>query len=217
MDVGGRLEARERRPQEVHRAARGALGVVAQDDQRPRGEGRRRREPRRGVGLATRRPARRRRGSRGQKTRTSCTPARDVGRREHRRQRRAPDRRARARRPSSLRSPTARCSRACPSTGSRRRRGRSPAACAPGRASSVARKSLQIDVAIGHEQELGQRQLPLAEDAEGAAPSPRAGSARAPPPRQRVIAGLAVRPQPPHRRHHQREQRRQQRPAAGRR
>ena len=76
--------------------------------------------------------------------------------------------------------------------------------------SSVARKFLQVHVPVGHEQELGERQLPFAEDPERAGHrlarvallDDRRG--------QRVIAGLAVRPEPLDRRHHQREQRRQQ-------
>jgi hypothetical protein len=70
--------------------------------------------------------------------------------------------------------------RASPSTGSRTGTGR----CGSRRARARARASLevaQVDGAVGRDQELGQRELALAEDAERARSSPRACSARARP------------------------------------
>ena len=69
---------------------------------------------------------------------------------------------------------------------------------------------LQIDRLVGGKQELRQRQLAFAEDPEGAghrlARVAIADDRRG----ERVVAGLAVRPQVAHAGHHQREQRRQQ-------
>ena len=49
VDVGRRLEPGERRPQEVHVAPHRPGRIVGQDHERPAGEGRVRRQPRRGV------------------------------------------------------------------------------------------------------------------------------------------------------------------------
>ena len=69
---------------------------------------------------------------------------------------------------------------------------------------------LHVNVLIGDEQELGQRQLPFAEDPERARHRLAAVALLDDRRGQRVIAGLAVRPQLLDRRHDQREQRRQQ-------
>src|ERR1051325_11991247 len=67
----------------------------------------------------------------------------------------------------------------------------------------------QIDMAIGEQQELRQRELPFTEDSEGArhclASVPLLHDRR----RQRVITGFSVRPETFYRGHDEREQRRQ--------
>ena len=69
---------------------------------------------------------------------------------------------------------------------------------------------LHINVLVGDEKEFPQRELTLAENAErarhGFAPVPLLDDRRG----QRVIAGLAVRPEPLDSGHHEREERRQQ-------
>ena len=69
---------------------------------------------------------------------------------------------------------------------------------------------LHVHVTVGHEQELGERELPFAEDPERAGHRLALVALLDDGRGERVIAGLAVRPEPLDRRHHQREQRRQQ-------
>ena len=76
--------------------------------------------------------------------------------------------------------------------------------------SSVAGKFRTSTRAVGHEQELGQRQLTLAQDAERARHRLARVALLHDGGGQRVVAGLAVGPQRLDRRHHHREERRQQ-------
>ena len=190
----GRLEARERRPQEVHR--RCAWRARRRRSGRRSGQSANAgiaREPRGGVRARRRSAGRRRRGSPDRRRARRARRAGSVGRENSRG---SVAHRIAEPEPHALRAlvdRAARCSRACPSTGSRTRRGRSRVACARARASSVARKSCRSTSRSVTQQELRQRELPLAEDAERArhrlAPVALAHDGGG----ERVIAGLAVR------------------------
>ena len=209
VDVGGGLEAREGGPQEVHVAAGRALGLVADHHQRPAGKrrvGRNAAGRLRIVGVAAR--------AHDQAPATEHAHVGDVrrgrgGRRKGPRQvadwipQTQPDALG-----SLVDHRTAVVERV-----HRQVREHVEVTARIGAGQHVLERGaevLQVHPLIRQQDELGERQLPFAQDAK------RAGHGLALVPlldhrsRQRVVAGLAVRPQLLHRRHHQREQRRQQ-------
>ena len=160
------------------------------------GERRMRREPRRGVGLRRRTTAPPTTRQPRQNTRTSCTPAGSRPTRNCARQLAHRIAEPEPARPSSPRSPRARCSRACPSTGSRTRRGRSPDGVRARTCVERGAEVPQVDVAIGHAAGTWSATAAPRRGCGTRSPSPRAGSARLHDRGgERVVAGLAVRPQ----------------------
>ena len=165
VDVGRGLEAREGRPQEVDRAGGGAPRLVGQHDERPARERGMRGDALAGAGSAskggpptTRQPP--------QNTRASKTSDGSDGARNSRGSVRTGSPRP-SHTPFEPSLTSAPCSRACPSRDWRTRR--------VGLGSRARQHVLeggaeieQVHGPVGDEQELGQRQLPLAEDPERA-------------------------------------------------